>query len=493
MCPLYPLHLVLLYLCLLLPLLFALVEGTEEMFNTWKLKFTPDSIEKLQEYNASEVQIECVDCTIPERFPHHLTLALVSEDPGVASVQYLEQKPEEEVLISLGDRGFDKVSHWSLLFNLTAHFLGNTEIRAEIRAEFAPNVTAPVLSTKPMDAVYHSFADEVEGESKMQFCGDSLPVSVVRKKTVQSRIFTFLVAVIFPLAYVNMGCAMDLGKYFLIHGPRLSVHSCQVNYYVLFLSFPTGVVKETLRRPIGPLIGFLCQFLLMPLIAFAVGFAFPANHPFRLGLFVTGASPGGGGSNMWTLMFGGNLNLSLTMTAISSLAAFAMMPLWIFSLGRLVYADDIVIPYHKILITFGALIVPLAIGLLITRYLPRVSKFLVRILKPLALCLLLFILVVGVWANLYIFQLMTWKVIVVGMALPWLGFAFGCTIARLAGRPVEDVTAIAIETGLQNTGISIFVLWFTFDHGPLGDMACEYVQGIKSALKQSGVVGLLPV
>jgi len=446
MCPLYPLHLVLLYLCLLLPLLFAVVEGTEELFNGWKLKFTPGSVDKLQEYNASEVQFECVDCTVPQGYPHHLTLALVSEDPGVASVEYLEQKPEGEVVISLAESGFDKSSHWSLHFDLRAHFLGMTEIRAEIRATNKHNLTVPLLSTKPtgkgLGYHFHSLADEAEGEGKMRFSGDSLSVSVIRKKTVQSRIFTFLVAVIFPLVYINMGCAMDL-----------------------------GVVKETLRRPIGPLIGFLCQFLLMPLIAFAVGFAFPANHPFRLGLFVTGASPGGGGSNMWTLMFGGNLNLSLTMTAISSLAAFAMMPLWIFSLGRLVYADDIVIPYHKILVTFGALIVPLAVGLLVTRYLPRVSAFLVRILKPLALCLLLFILVVGVWANLYIFQLMTWKVIVVGMALPWLGFAFGCTIARLAGRPVEDVTAIAIETGLQNTGISIFVLWFTFDHGPLGDMA----------------------
>jgi len=443
MCPLYPLHLVLLYLCLLLPLLFAVVEGTEDIFVNWKLKFTPDSVQKLQEFNSTELQIECVNCTVPERFPHPLSLALVSEDPGVASVQYLEQEPADEVVISLKERDFDKASHWSLPFNLSAHFLGNTEIRAEIRAEVRRNVTRTVLSTK---GHAHYVADgaaaaAVEG-SKTRFCGDSLPVSVVRKKTVQSRIFTFLVAVIFPLVYINMGCAMDL-----------------------------GVVKATLRRPVGPLIGFVCQFLLMPLIAFAVGFAFPANHPFRLGLFVTGASPGGGGSNMWTLMFGGNLDLSLTMTTISSLAAFAMMPLWIFSLGRLVYSDDIVIPYSKILVTFGALIVPLAIGLLVTRYLPRVSKFLVRILKPLALCLLLFILVVGVWANLYIFKLMTWKVIVVGMALPWLGFAFGCTIARLLGRPVEDVTAIAIETGLQNTGISIFVLWFTFDYGPLGDMA----------------------
>ena len=42
------------------------------------------------------------------------------------------------------------------------------------------------------------------------------------------------------------------------------------------------------------------------------------------------------------------------------------------------------------------------------RYLPRVSKFLVKILKPLALSLIMFIIFFGVYANLYIFQLMTW-------------------------------------------------------------------------------------
>ena len=46
----------------------------------------------------------------------------------------------------------------------------------------------------------------------------------------------------------------------------------------------------------------------------------------RLGLFVTGCSPGGGASNIWTVMFGGNLDLSVTMTAISTFAAFLMMP-----------------------------------------------------------------------------------------------------------------------------------------------------------------------
>ena len=91
-------------------------------------------------------------------------------------------------------------------------------------------------------------------------------------------------------------------------------------------------------------------------------------------------------------------------------------------------------------------------------------------LKPMSLFLILFILIFGVWANLYMFKIMTWKVWLTGMCLPWLGFAFGCTLARLSGRPAEDTIAIAIETGVQNTGVSIFMLWFTFDH-PLGDLA----------------------
>lgn len=64
---------------------------------------------------------------------------------------------------------------------------------------------------------------------------------------------------------------------------------------------------------------------------------------------------------------------------------------------------------------------------------------------------------------------MTWQVLLSGMGLPWLGFSFGFAIAKILKRPMEDVIAIAIETGVQNTGMSIFILWFTLDH-PLGDM-----------------------
>merc|ERR1712154_358288 len=103
------------------------------------------------------------------------------------------------------------------------------------------------------------------------------------------------------------------------------------------------------------------------------------------------------------------------------------------------------------------------------RWAPKVSNFMVKILKPLALFLILFIIIFGVWANLYIFDMMTWQVLLSGMGLPWLGFSFGFAIAKILKRPMEDVIAIAIETGVQNTGMSIFILWFTLDQ-PLGDM-----------------------
>ncbi|TRY63520.1 hypothetical protein TCAL_04892 [Tigriopus californicus] len=433
MCPLYPLHMVFLYLCLIVPLFFAVVQGSEELFAGWNLKFHPGSVEKLLQFNSTQIEIACEGChlnpDIKRVFPN-LELVVSSQDDFVASVSGssdLEIQPEavvnplnqeKEVVFNLERFGLEAQTNWSVAFNLSANFLGFTSIRAKVR-DGGNKLTLPAM-TKTVE----------------------MDLSVVRKKTIQSKLFGYSVALLISIAYINMGCALDL-----------------------------SVVKESLKRPVGPAIGFLCQFMIMPLISFFLGYSFYDDIPMRLGLFVTGVSPGGGASNIWTLMFGGNLNLSVTMTAISTFAALFMMPLWLFTLGRVIFSDgNIIIPYHKIFTYAFCVVVPLSIGLLISRYLPRVSKFLVRILKPMALFLIMFILIFGVWANFYMFKLMTWKVWLTGMGLPWLGFAFGCSIARLTRRPVEDVIAIAIETGVQNTGISIFILWFTFEH-PLGDIA----------------------
>lgn len=131
----------------------------------------------------------------------------------------------------------------------------------------------------------------------------------------------------------------------------------------------------------------------------------------QLGMFFTGVSPAGGASNVWAVLLEGNLNLSIVMTTISTIAAFGMMPFWLFTLGQLIFkSSNLEVPYKHITTYVFALVIPLAIGYLIQRYLKRVAQFMTRIIKAFSSCLILFIIIFAIVTNLYLFQLFSWEV-----------------------------------------------------------------------------------
>lgn len=72
---------------------------------------------------------------------------------------------------------------------------------------------------------------------------------------------------------------------------------------------------------------------------------------FRLGLFVLGCCPGGTGSNFWCILLSGDINLSITMTFVSTVAALGMMPMWLYLMGPLLTDGDLVIPYGQLIMT----------------------------------------------------------------------------------------------------------------------------------------------
>ena len=210
MCPLYPFHLILLYLCLLLPLLFAVVEGAEE-FSKWNITFMPKSVEQLEEYNTTQAQLHCYDCKMPadNGGPEKLLqVALISDDPHIASLEHERGIPIKEdgdgedgdgdggggILIDLQESDYaangSSSNYWSITFNVTGRFLGFTKVNAQIKDK---NNNDEVLKA----------TDET----------NRLPVSVKRRKTLKSKIFGYSVALLISLAYINMGCAMDLSKY----------------------------------------------------------------------------------------------------------------------------------------------------------------------------------------------------------------------------------------------------------------------------------------
>lgn len=137
--------------------------------------------------------------------------------------------------------------------------------------------------------VNFTIEDEISGNS----VSGVIPVSVIRKEASLQLIFTIIVGILVSINNVNMGCLLDL-----------------------------ETIKSVLRKPVAPAIGFACQFLFMPLASFGVGHVlFPNNVAWRLGIFVLGCCPGGTGSNFWTLLFDGDVDLSITMTFVSTLAA----------------------------------------------------------------------------------------------------------------------------------------------------------------------------
>lgn len=137
----------------------------------------------------------------------------------------------------------------------------------------------------------------------------------------------------------------------------------------------------------------------------------------QLGMFFTGVSPAGGASNIWTAILDGNIDLSVTMTSISTFAAFIMMPLWVFTLGEQIFTEgDMAVPYSQISTYAVGLVLPLLIGYLLQRYQKKVANVLARTLKMFATFIILFIICFAVVTNLYLFELFSWQVFIAACA-----------------------------------------------------------------------------
>ncbi|CAL4073766.1 unnamed protein product [Meganyctiphanes norvegica] len=255
-------------------------------------------------------------------------------------------------------------------------------------------------------------------------------------------IFTIALGFIIAFMYVTMGATLDI-----------------------------DVIWQIFKAPIGPVIGLVCQYLFMPLIAYAIGLAlFPDDPLLRLGLFLSGCSPGGGASNMWTHLLGGSLDLSIMMTFVSTIVAFGTVPLWVFSMGPLILQGaDFVVPYKDIAVMVVSLVIPCGIGFAIQKFLPRAAKVLEWLLTPFSIFNLLFTFTFGVYSNRYIFSILDWKIFLAGFGLPFIGYCSGCLAAVLFKRKAADAVAIAIETGIQNNTVALFILKFTLER-PAGDL-----------------------
>lgn len=233
--------------------------------------------------------------------------------------------------------------------------------------------------------------------------------------------------------------------------------------------------RRVIARPIAPAVGLVSQFLLLPAGTFLLTLLLPVPPSVKLGLILVAACPGGNISNFMTHLGGGRTETSVGMTAVSTVAALGMTPFNLSFWGGLsadtapLLQEVALDPLRLARTVATLLLVPLAVGMGTAAWLPGVAA---RLRRPMKVgSVLFFVVFVGVAFAKNIDHFLGHIATVAGPVALVNGFALalGWTAAAAARLDVPDRRAVAIEVGIQNSGLGLLVVFAAF--GGLGGMA----------------------
>ena len=232
---------------------------------------------------------------------------------------------------------------------------------------------------------------------------------------------------------------------------------------------------RVLRSPKAPAIGLCAQFILLPACTFGLTMVLDLAPSIALGMILVAACPGGNLSNLMTYLANGNPAVSVSMTAVSTLAAIVMTPLNLSIWGSLNPATAEILrqvhlsPVDVFVTVFVILGIPMMLGLGVARWKPKLVEKVRKPFKVLTVVIFMGVIGAALGANWSIFVKVIGLVIFVVLLHNALALTLGYTAGRLARLPRRDVRAVAIEVGIQNSALGL-VLVFDF-FGGLGGMA----------------------
>jgi BASS family bile acid:Na+ symporter len=233
--------------------------------------------------------------------------------------------------------------------------------------------------------------------------------------------------------------------------------------------------KRIITNPKAPLIGLVAQFLLLPAFTFLLVLIIKPYPSIALGMMLVAACPGGNLSNIVVYLSQGNTAVSISMTAISTVAAIVMTPLNISFWGGMTPATRAIMkqvslnPADVFVTVFLILGIPLIMGMTLGHRYPALAE---KVRKPFKLFSLVFFIIIvcgALAANWQNFLTYIGLVVFAVLIHNALALNLGYWSARIVGLPERDCRAVCIEVGIQNSALGL-VLVFNFFDG-LGGMA----------------------
>ena len=233
--------------------------------------------------------------------------------------------------------------------------------------------------------------------------------------------------------------------------------------------------KRIVSSPKAPAIGLAAQFILLPAFTFLLVLLIKPHPSIALGMMLVAACPGGNLSNIIPYLSNGNSAVSISMTAISTVAAIIMTPFNISFWGSLNPETAAILkqvslnPVDVFITVFLILGIPLIAGMSIGHYLPDFAR---KVKKPFKIFSLIFFIIIvcgALAANWQYFLKYVGIVMLAVLIHNALALNIGYWSGRLFKLEEKDCRAVCIEVGIQNSALGL-VLVFSFFDG-LGGMA----------------------
>src|SRR5690606_16034520 len=228
---------------------------------------------------------------------------------------------------------------------------------------------------------------------------------------------------------------------------------------------------DLLKNPKSLVAGVVAQFLLLPSLTFLLVLAIRPTPTVALGMILVASCPGGNVSNFMSYLAKGNTALSVGLTAVSTSLAVIMTPLNFTMWGKLYLnilerndASAYLVPIELDLMdvaftVFLLLGLPVLLGMLCRNYFPRLTAKITKPIRTGSIIIFISYIVILLGANFDPFKKYIHHIFLIVLLHNGLALMAGYLLARFMKLPVTDRRSVTIETGIQNSGLALVLIF----------------------------------
>ncbi len=226
---------------------------------------------------------------------------------------------------------------------------------------------------------------------------------------------------------------------------------------------------RVLKNPKSAITGMVSQFFVLPALTFLLIMIVQPRPSFALGMMLVAACPGGNISNFMVAMARGNTALSISLTAVSSTLAIFMTPINLTFWASLypptsTILTEVSLDFWQLLKTITMLLlVPIVLGMMLRKWKPKLADKLHPVMHYSSIFIFVAIVCMAFSANFNLFLEYIHLVLLLVLSHNAVALVAGYQMGKLFGLPQADRRSIAIETGIQNSGLGLILIFSFFD------------------------------